>query len=132
VLATAATQLSEQGVLADNAAKSAGQTQLILSAPGAAATVRITEATSAATAGQPGTVVNIKAGASVMVPVSVPASAKASAFSVVVTPLSGSGPVYAARISSVRGAVRSVLPVQSAVTSITLSPVQDSLSAFLP
>ena len=132
VLATAASQLSEQGVLADNPAKSAGQTQLILSAPGAAATVRITEATATATAGQPGTVVNIKAGASVIVPVSLPGSTKASAFSIVVTPLSGSGPVYASRITSVHGSVRSVLPVQSAVTSIMLSPVQDSLSAFLP
>jgi Family of unknown function (DUF5719) len=130
-LAASAGQLVQQGVVADNPARSAGQTQLILSAPGKAATVRITEATAVAAASQPGTVVRIKAGASVVVPVGAPAGAKVAAFTVVVTPLSGSGPVYASRIITAGRVVRSVLPVSSSPTSISLPPVQDSLPAFL-
>lgn len=131
VVAASAGQLVQQGVVADNPARSAGQTQLILSAPGKAATVRITVATAAAAASQPGTVVQIKAGASVVVPVGAPSGTKVSAFTVVVTPLSGSGPVYASRIISTGHVVRSVLPVPSSPISISLPPVQESLPAFL-
>ncbi|MGO8961452.1 MAG: DUF5719 family protein [Streptosporangiaceae bacterium] len=130
-LAASASPLFEQGVLADNPARSAGQTEVILSAPGKAATVRITEATVTAAASPPGTVVTIKAGASVLVRVGAPAGAKVSAFTVVVAPLSGSGPVYASRVSTVGRVVRSVLPVSSAPTAVQLLPVQESLSAFL-
>ena len=130
-LAASAGQLVQQGVIAANPARSAGQTQLILSAPGKAATVRITEATAVATVGQPGTVVRIKAGGSVVVPVAAPSGTKVSAFTIVVTPLSGSGPVYASRIISAGRVVRSVLPVSSSPISISLPPVQDSLPAFL-
>lgn len=133
VLATSAGQVIEQGILADNPAHSAGKTELVLSAPGKAATVRITEATAAATtAGEAGTVVRIKAGASVVVPVNPPGSAKVSEFTIIVTPLSGSGPVYAGRVITTGGVVRSVLPVPSSPFSILLPPVQESLSAFLP
>jgi hypothetical protein len=121
----------QQGVVADSPARSAGQTLLILSAPGTAATVRITEGTTVAAVSPPGTVVKIKAGASVVIPVGPPGGAKVAAFTVVVTPLSGSGPVYASRIISTGHVVRSVLPVSSAPTSISLPPVQDSLRAFL-
>jgi hypothetical protein len=130
-VAASASPLVEQGVLTDNPARSAGQTQLILSAPGKAATVRITEATATAAVSQPGTVVQIKAGGSVVVPVSPPGGAKVTAFTVVVTPVSGSGPVYASQVGTVRHIVRSVLPMSSAPTFIRLPPVTDSLSAFL-
>ncbi len=130
-LAASAGQLVQQGVVADIPARSAGQTQLILSAPAKAATVRITEATAVAAASQAGTVVRIKAGTSVVVPVAAPTGTKVSAFTVVVTPLSGSGPVYASRIIRAGGVVRSVFPVSSSPTSVILPPVQDSLPAFL-
>ncbi len=130
-VAASASPLSQQGVLADSPAKSAGQTQLILAAPGKAATVRITEATASAAASQPGRLVQIKAGASVVVAVGPPAHTKVSAFTVILTPLTGSGPVYASRVTIAHGAVRSVLPVTGAPTSITLPPVQDSLPAFV-
>ena len=130
-VAASAGQLVEQGVVADNPARSAGQTQLILSAPGKAATVRITDATEVAPASQPGTIVRIKAGASVVVPVGAPTGTKVSAFTVVVTPLGGSGPVYASRVISAGRVVRSILPVPSSPLTISLPPVQDSLPAFL-
>jgi hypothetical protein len=130
-LAVSAGQVTEQGVLADNPARSAGKTELVLSAPGKAATVRITEATAATTASQSGTVVQIKAGASVVVPVSPPSGSKVSQFTIIVTPLSGSGPVYAGRVITTAGVVQSVLAVPSSPTSIDLPPVQNSLSAFL-
>ena len=58
----------EQGVVADNPARSAGSTELVLSAPGKAASVRITTATtSVSAAGQQGSVVQIKAGSSVVI-----------------------------------------------------------------
>jgi hypothetical protein len=130
-LAASASQLVQQGVVADNPARSAGHTQLILSAPGKAATVRITEGTAVSAPSQPGTVVTIKAGASVVVPVGPPAGTKVSAFTVVITPLSGSGPVYASRVIDTGRIVRLVLPMSSAPTSISLQPVQASLPAFL-
>jgi hypothetical protein len=47
-----------------------------------------------------------------------------------VTPLTG-GPVYAGRIITAGGTVQSVLAVPSALTSIQLPGVTDSLSAIL-
>jgi hypothetical protein len=128
-LAASGTPVREQGVAADNPS---GSTSLVLSAPRGAATVRITTATSSVSAlGQHGTIVQIKAGTSVVVPVSAPAGSKAGTFSAVVTPLRGSGPVYAGRIIRSGHSVQSVLPVASSLTWIPLPAVQDSLSAIL-
>lgn len=118
----------EQGVLADNPARSAGSTQLVLSAPARAASVRITTATSTATAAsQPGSVVQIAKGTSVLVPVSPPSGTKAAQFAVIITPLGGSGPVYAGRIVSTGGTVQSVLPVPSSPTWLPLPAVLAAL-----
>jgi hypothetical protein len=129
-LAVSAGPVLEQGVVADNPPGSAGKTELVLSAPRQAATVRITTATSTVAAtGQSGRVVQIGAGSSVVVSVAPPAG-KATNFSVVVTPLSG-GPVYAGRVISSGGTVRSILAVPSSPTWIPLPGVTDSLSAIL-
>jgi hypothetical protein len=129
-LAVSAGPVLEQGVMADNPAGSAGKTQLVLSAPRQAATVRITTASATVAAtGQSGRVVQIRAGSSVVLPVA-PPGAKATAFAVVVTPLSG-GPVYAGRVISSGGAVRSILAVPSSPTWISLPGVNESLSAIL-
>jgi hypothetical protein len=53
-------------------------------------------------------------------------------FAVVITPLPGSGPVYAGRVLTAGGAVESIFPVQSSLTSVSLVPVRDSLDAALP
>jgi hypothetical protein len=132
VLAVSGTPIVEQGVLADNPAHSAGSTELVLSAPQKAASVRITVATSTVSAtGQPGTVVQIKAGSSVIVPASPPHGAKAGEFTLVVTPLSGSGPVYAGRVITSGRSIQSILPVPASPTWIPLPAVQESLSAIL-
>lgn len=128
VLAVAAPPVVEQGVLADNPARSAGSAQLVLSAPGRAATVRITQATtSVSAAGQSGMTVHVAARSSVVVTVAPPKGSKASEFTVVITPEAGSGPVYAARLASAGGVLRSVLPVESSPTTVQLPAVQDSL-----
>jgi hypothetical protein len=130
--AVSAGPIGEQGVLADNPARSAGSTELVLSAPQKAASVRITSASSSVSAiGQPGTVVQIKARSSVIVQAGPPHGAKTDMFALVVTPLSGSGPVYAGRIITAGHSVQSILPVPASPTSISLPAVQESLSAIL-
>ena len=57
---------------------------------------------------------------------------RAFAFAVVITPLAGSGPVYAGRVTSVGGVVRSILPVSSALTWVPLPPVRSALTTALP
>ena len=130
-LASSSGPVLEQGVVADNPARSAGSTELVLSAPGKAATVRITTATtSLSAAGQQGSVVQIEAGSSVVIAAGPPKGSKAAAFALVVTPMSGSGPVYAGRIITTGRTVQSVLPVPSSLTWIPLPAVQNSLSAI--
>jgi Family of unknown function (DUF5719) len=131
-IAVSGAPIAQQGVLAANPAHSAGTTNLVLSAPGKAATVRITTATSSVSAaGQPGQVVQIKARSSVVIPVQPPAGSKADQFAVVVTPLSGSGPVYAGQVISSGRRVQSIMPVSSALSWIQLPPAQESLTQIL-
>jgi hypothetical protein len=128
VVAASAGPVQEQGVVADNPV---GSTDLILSAPEKAATVRITEATSSVSAvGQAGKVVEIKAGTTDVIPVRLTFRGRASQFAIVVTPLAGSGPVYAGRVISVGGVVQSILPVPSSPTWLQLPAVQESLTAI--
>jgi len=129
-VAVSAGPVLEQGVVADNPAGSGGKTELVLSAPRQAATVRVSTASATvAASGQSGRVVQIRAGSSMVVPVAPPAG-KAQDFSVIVTPLTG-GPVYAGRDISSGGVLRSVLAVPSSPTWIPLPGVTESLSAIL-
>ena len=57
---------------------------------------------------------------------------KSSAFAVIITPLSGSGPVYAGRVLSHGGTVESIFPVLSTLTAVPLPPARDSLATVLP
>jgi hypothetical protein len=64
--------------------------------------------------------------------VPVPGTPKGSAFSVVITPLAGSGPVYAGRViagTGAGGALQAILPVPSALSSVPLPPVRNSFVA---
>jgi len=132
VIAASGMPIGQQGVLADNPAHSAGSTELVLSAPQKAASVRIIIASSSVSAlGQQGTVVQIKARSSVILPEGPPKGAKTDAFALLVTPLSGSGPVYAGRIISSGRSVKSILPVPASPTWISLPVAQESLSAIL-
>jgi hypothetical protein len=131
-LAVSSGPVVEQGVLAANPAGSSGQTQVVLSAPGKAASVRIATATGntrvSATAGQ---VVKIPAKSSVVASVGPPAGDKASQFMLLVTPLSGSGAVYAGGVISVQGSLQSIWPVPSSPTWIPLPGVSESVAAIL-
>jgi hypothetical protein len=126
---TAATApVQEQGVISGN---TGGAASLVLSAPKAAAQVRVTEL--AGPAAPAGSVVQVAAGHTVVVKLRAPArSGRKSPFAVVVAPLPGSGPVYAGRVLTVGAAVRSIMPVASSLTWVPLPAVHSSLLTVLP
>jgi hypothetical protein len=123
-VATAPVQ--EQGVISGN---TGGAVSVVLSAPKAAARVRV--ATQAGSGTSAGTVVQVAAGHTVVVKVSGPGGSSRK-FAVVVTPLPGSGPVYAGRVLTIGGAVRSIFPVTSSLTWVPLPRVGNSLLTVLP
>jgi len=132
----AAAPVEEQGVVADNLSGSGDASTLILSAPRTAARVQITEE-GAAGGQQPGKasqvprVVTIAAKHTAAVRIRTPAGlAAGSPFAVVITPLAGSGPVYAGRVLTVGGTVKSIFPVLSALTTVPLPQVRDSPGAL--
>ena len=122
-----------QAIVAASTAGRAGTTELVLAAPGSAASVSVGEAVPGAPlTGVSGRIVNIPAKSSVEVRLTMPKKAgKATLIAIVVAPLSGSGPVYAGRVSSIRGSVQTVQPVVSSPARIELSQVQQSLLAVL-
>ena len=125
--------ISEQAVVAGNATGSGLSATIVLSAPAGPARVRLTElaATSGATSSQ---VVTVPAGHTLSVPAAPPRGARhGSAFAIVITPLTGSGPLYAARLET-RGqnTIVSIIPAISALTTITLPAVRDSYDAVSP
>ena len=70
------------------------------------------------------------AGHSEVVPLSPPRrGGRAFAFGIVVTPLSGSGPVYAGRVVSQNGIARSILLVPSSLTWVPLPAVRNSMTS---
>ena len=129
----AAAPVQEQGVIAGNPAASGGTTALVLSAPRAAAQVSVTELTTAGAASVAPRTVAVAAGHTVVVTLTPPREAGRSApFAVVLTPLAGSGPVYAGRVVTQSGAVRSLLAVSSSLTWVPLPPVRNSVTTALP
>ena len=138
---TAATApISEQAVIAGNTTGSGLAASVVLSAPAGAARVRLTEIAQASSGNRVGAgatgsqVVSVRAGHTLAAPVTAPRGAKrGSAFAVVITPLAGSGPLYAARVETQgQGTVVSILPAASALTTIRLPPVRNSYDAVWP
>jgi hypothetical protein len=127
--ATATAPISEQAIVAGN---TAGAT-VVLSAPAGQARVRLTEVadTPGATSSQ---IVTVQAGHTLTVPATPPRGAKhGSAFAIVITPLAGSGPLYAARVATQgQNTVVSIVPAISALATIMLPPVRDSYDAISP
>jgi hypothetical protein len=126
--------VTEQGVIAASPVGSAGKSQLVLSAPGRAATVKISDAIAGVPlAGQQGQTVNIGARSATKVKIGLPkpASRKAKLVAILVTPVPGSGPVYAARLAVVGGSLEAVLPVVSSPTVINLPVIRQSLAGTL-
>jgi len=142
VLTAATAPISEQAIVAGNTSGAGMAASVLLSAPGAAARVRLTEIAPASRAGANGTsssvtasqVVSVKAGHTLAAPVKAPSGAKHdSAFALVITPLPGSGPLYAARVETQdRSNVVSIIPAASALSTISLPPVRDSYDAISP
>lgn len=135
---TAAGPVTEQGVVAGNPATRGLTVGLVLTAPAAAARANITvigtgSGQSAASAPQ---LVTVQGSHTTAVTVSRPGSGR-QPFAIVITPMAGSGPLYAARVVTTGGGglsapVASLLPVPSALTEITLPPVRNAYSAVLP
>ncbi len=137
VLTAATAPISEQAVVAGNTSGDGMAASVLLSAPGAAALVRLTEIAPASSGGASVTasqVVPVKAGRTLAAPVTAPKGAKhGSPFALVITPLHGSGPLYAARVETQgRSSVVSIIPAASALTTISLPPVRDSYDAISP
>ncbi len=131
---TAATApITEQAVVAGNTTGSGLSATVVLSAPAGPARVRLTEvaATAGATSSQ---VVTVPAGHTLTVPATLPHGAQhGSAFAIVIAPLAGSGPLYAARVETQgQNTVASIIPAMSALTTITLPPVRGSYDAISP
>jgi hypothetical protein len=130
----AAAPLQEQGVIAGNPA-AGGTCALVLSAPDRAAEVQVTELTPAGQASGPSAshTVRLAAGHSEVLTLAAPRQGgRPAPFAVVVTPLAGSGPVYAGRVVTQAGVVRSILPVSSSLTWVPLPAVRYSVSSALP
>ncbi len=128
----AALPLQEQGVVAYNRAGGGTDSQLVLSAPGRAVRARLTEI------GGTGKtqVVQIAAGHSLIAVLGKGGgSGHASAFAVVITPLAGSGPLYAGRVivgSGSGGRIQDLLPVASALTRVPLPRVRNVTITTVP
>ncbi len=75
----------------------------------------------------------LAAGHTAVVTLAVPReTGRPSPFAVVITPLAGSGPVYAGRVVTQGGAVRSILAVTSSLTWVPLPAVRNSVTTALP
>jgi Family of unknown function (DUF5719) len=137
-VAAATAPISEQAVVAGNITSSGSSATIALSAPAGAARVRLTEIALAAGGHAAGPsasqIVTVQARHTVVAPVAPPKGSKSgAAFAVVITPLSGSGPVYAARVETQgQSTVASIMPAISALTTINLPPVRNSYSAISP
>lgn len=137
---TAVAPVTQQGVVAGNPAGRGLTVGLLLTAPAGAVhadiTVIASDGSTAATAGGP-QVTTVLAGHTLAVTVPRPVAGGRQPFAIVITPLAGSGPLYAARVvtsgtGGLSAPLLSLLPVPSALTAITLPPVQQSYSAILP
>jgi len=129
---TAATPpLQQQGVVSDNESADGYTTSVVLSAPAGGAQVRITTAGTGSASGA-GQVVSIAPAHSANVMVSAPRGGR-DGFAIVISPMAGSGPVYAGRVLQSRtGGVQLITPVVSAPFSVPLPAVNGSLMATIP
>jgi hypothetical protein len=131
----AAPALEEQGVVADNVTGPGRVSALILSAPHATARVSVAQISSAGSARRTQTV-EVSSGKSVVVALkAVPGAPRGAPFAVVISPLPGSGPVYAGRVISASGAggtLQAMLPVASSLTTVPLPPVRNAAIASVP
>jgi hypothetical protein len=136
---TAVPPITEQGVVAGNPATSGVTVGVLLTAPRAAARASISVISADGTVTTPAgdQSVTVAAGHTLAVAVPRPAGNSGHPFAIVVTPAPGSGPLYAARVvtsgtGGLSAPLASLLPVTSAMTSITLPATRNSYTAVLP
>jgi hypothetical protein len=133
-MTAAAPALQQQGVVAD-AGPRGDTVSVLLSAPAAAAKVRLSTGVSGLGAGGSAgssQVVSVPAKRTVTVSVPRPSGAN-QAFAILLTPLPGSGPVYAGRVLAERGGtVLDILPVASAPTSVRLPAAHPTVISAAP
>jgi uncharacterized protein DUF5719 len=132
-----AAPVTGQGVVAGNPAARGLTVGLLLTAPESAATATVSVIDSDGTVTSPATLQDVTVAAGRTLAVAVPRPSGRQSFAIVLTPRSGSGPLYATRVvtsgtGGLSAEVMSLLPVQSALTEITLPPVQNSYTAVLP
>ena len=124
----AAPAIEEQGVIADNVTGRGRASALILSAPHAAARVSVAQISSAGSARHTQTV-QVSSGKSVVLALkALPGAPRGTPFAVVISPLAGSGPVYAGRVisaSGTGGALQALLPVASSLVTVPLPAVRN-------
>ena len=135
--ATAAAPVTEQGVVAGNPATAGLTIGLLLTAPGAAATASVSVISADGTVTSPASLQGLTVAAGRTLAVTVPRPPGRQPFSIVLTPGADSGPLYAARVvttgsGGLSAPLVSLLPVQSALTEITLPAAQNSYTAVLP
>lgn len=128
----AADPVAQQSVIAGNTTAGGLTASVALTAPAGAARVRVTETASASASTSQ--VVTVPAGRTVNASVVTPPGVKrGTPFAVVITPLPGSGPVYAARLETKgQSTLESIIPAGNAPTMISLPPVRDSYDAIVP
>jgi hypothetical protein len=136
---TAVPPITEQGVVAGNPGARGVTVGLLLTAPSAAtrASISVIGADGAVTKPAGDQSVTVAAGHTLAVAVARPSAGGRQPFAIVITPQPGSGPLYAVRVvtsgtGGLSAPVSSLLPVSSAMTSITLPPAQNSYTAVLP
>ena len=127
----ASAPIAEQAVIVGNVAGGGMSASIALTAPATAAQVRLTEFAAGATGSTQ--LAAVPAGRTLAVPLKAPPGTKRGAsFTIVITPLAGSGPVYAARVETQGNTATSIIAAASALTTIGLPPVRDSYSAVSP
>jgi len=134
----AAAPISEQGVVAGNPSGGGNTVGLTLAAPSAAARVfvQLLPANPSRSRVPSPRTYTVQAAHTLAVTVAAPKGGSGP-FAIVLTPERGSGPLYAARVvvsggNGLLGQLQSVLPVQSAPTTVQLPPATSSYSAVLP
>jgi hypothetical protein len=129
VFTAAAPAIQQQGVVAQSLTDRTRIAELVLTAPAGAVSARLVEI-GAGGQPQPGTLVKIAAKHSTVVQLSRPAGTpRGVAFAVLITPLPGSGPLYAGRAlagSGKGGSLQSIVPVPSAPATVPLPAVRDA------
>jgi hypothetical protein len=130
--------VTEQGVVAGNPAGRGLSVGLLLTAPGASASASVSVISADGTVTRPAADQRVTVAAGHTLALAVPhPSGTRQPFAIVVTPGSGSGPLYAVRVvtagsGGLSATAVALLPVPSAPTSITLPPARDSYQAVLP